>query len=261
MLAHWYQFLSGPAARMRAPTHVLLARMERREVASFLDLFGLFTPFCYRRAASVSSACFCGAPMGDGKQSMASAYHAAALRVLGARPPARPGKRVGIIARRNKRFILNEGQLVDLARAKGFQADVLPLEAMTVHDQITKLRTTDLLFGVHGSGLSQAMWLPHGARAVQWVPQGINMSHAQLTAWFRNEAAHVKFVSCFNTRRKLSVRSGWRSPGTTSPYAQDATTVVGSEFFFYWVNQDSIVPADVFEELLRGQTPSTCVLD
>lgn len=47
---------------------------------------------------------------------------------------------VGIIARRNKRFILNEWELVREAELMGIEAHLLPLEHMTIYEQFKAFR-------------------------------------------------------------------------------------------------------------------------
>ena len=50
--------------------------------------------------------------------------------------PAPAKVRVGIISRRRKRFILNEDELVRAVLALGFEVQILPLEEMTLYEQV-----------------------------------------------------------------------------------------------------------------------------
>jgi hypothetical protein len=49
--------------------------------------------------------------------------------------------RLAIVARQGQHFILNQDSLLSAAREAGYLADVLPLERMTVNEQIHALRT------------------------------------------------------------------------------------------------------------------------
>ena len=48
--------------------------------------------------------------------------------------------RVSIISRRRKRFILNEHELVECLLDMGLDVQILPLEEMTLYEQIKALR-------------------------------------------------------------------------------------------------------------------------
>lgn len=53
--------------------------------------------------------------------------------------------RVGIISRRRKRFILNEHELVVCLLDMGLDVQILPLEEMTLYEQIKALRQVHTL--------------------------------------------------------------------------------------------------------------------
>ena len=144
MLSHWYMdFLTPLTQTLAEPTHVVLTPMHRREAPAFWDTLGLFTPFCYRRqAALVGTTCFCRAQPAPQAPKLPDAYHLAASRVLGVPPPPRRlMPRLAIVARQGQHFILNQDSLLSAAREAGYLADVLPLERMTVNEQIHALRT------------------------------------------------------------------------------------------------------------------------
>ena len=52
------------------------------------------------------------------------------------RPPAPTRVRIGILSRRRKRFILNEHELVEALLKMGYDVQLLPMEEMTLHEQI-----------------------------------------------------------------------------------------------------------------------------
>lgn len=78
--------------------------------------------------------------------------------------------KVGLISRRRKRFILNEYELVQKVQAMGYECVILPLEAMTLFEQMQQLRSVDVLVGIHGSALDNAVFLHPGAVMVQLLP-------------------------------------------------------------------------------------------
>lgn len=104
-----------------------------------------------------------------------------------------------------------------------------------------------VLFGVHGAGLTQALWLPQGAAVVQWVPQGVTIDAPRLAQWFAEAAPHVSVVTCYNADRARSIRSGWRRAGVETPFDKEgmggggpdgtgaAAATGGSDFFRFWV--------------------------
>lgn len=85
------------------------------------------------------------------------------------KPPSTHVK-IGIISRRVKRFILNEYDLVDIAQEMGFECVLLPLERMTIYEQMREFRTLDVLVGMHGSGLDNVIFLHPGSVLLQLMP-------------------------------------------------------------------------------------------
>lgn len=256
MLSHWYtSFLEDVAAFLSsAESHVVLAPMLRREVPTFLDTIGLFTPFCFLRQQRLElPTCFCAAQEGP-RLDVPQGYHQAAARSLGIPLPSLPARpHAGIVVRQNRRFVFNAAELLEAAARAGYTAELLPLERMTVREQVEAVARASVLFGLHGAGLTQALWLPSGAAVVQWVPQGVTLDAPRLAQWFAEAAPHVRVVTCYNPDRARSVRSGWRRPGVETPFAAEAMGDAGqnSDFFRFWVNQDAIVQPEVFEALLR----------
>lgn len=75
------------------------------------------------------------------------------LKELGLADQPEPSRiRVGIISRRRKRFLLNEEELVDACLDLGLDVQILPLEQMTLFEQLAALRAVTILLGIHGSG-------------------------------------------------------------------------------------------------------------
>lgn len=122
----------------------------------FFHFFGLLSDFCWRRVSilempSEKTVCFCNvrkSPIWQGNHDKTSVQHI--VNYLGlqqVQPPSNKIK-IGLISRRRKRFILNEYELFNDLTEKGYEAVLLPLEMMTLHEQIRELRSLDVLIGI-----------------------------------------------------------------------------------------------------------------
>jgi hypothetical protein len=156
---------------------------SRRDVHFFVDTindpmffqyFGLISDFCWRRKSNMDNICFCDAHV----EMMSQADHLGTksveqmmsyLDIREVKPPTDRVK-VGIISRRRKRFILNEYDLVDATRKLGYECELLPLESMTLFEQMRMLRSLDVLVGIHGSALDNSVFLTRGSVMVQLLP-------------------------------------------------------------------------------------------
>jgi capsular polysaccharide biosynthesis protein len=68
---------------------------------------------------------------------------------------------------------LNEYELVKAVQGMGYECVLLPLESMTLYEQMAQLRSLDVLIGIHGSGLDNAVFLHKGAVLVQLLPYSV----------------------------------------------------------------------------------------
>ena len=146
---------------------------------AFFQFFGLFTDNCWRRATQSFAhvppgACFCKLVSLDAQQGRNEPIKAVeqTLHYLSLDTIQPPIDRVvvGIISRRRKRFILNEYDLVASVEALGYDCVLLPFESMTLYEQMKALRSLDVLIGMHGSGLDNAIFLHPGSVLVQLLP-------------------------------------------------------------------------------------------
>eukprot|EP01042_Synura_sphagnicola_P004439 gene4439-5622_t len=94
------------------------------------------------------------------------------LGLADVRPPA-DKVRVGLISRRRKRFILNEYELVAAVQRMGYECILLPLETMTLYEQMRELRSLDVLVGIHGSGLDNSVFLHPHSVLIQLLPYSV----------------------------------------------------------------------------------------
>jgi hypothetical protein len=145
----------------------------------FFQYFGLLSDNCWRRSQSRAQhvpqgACFCNthdyvASQGRVNPTAASAQMLKFLGIADLQPP-KDKVRVGLISRRRKRFILNEYELVEAVQKLGYECLLLPLETMTIYEQMAALRTLDVMIGIHGSALDNSVFLHQGSVMVQLLP-------------------------------------------------------------------------------------------
>lgn len=169
LVKHWRENLSS-----RRDVHYFMAEIND---PMFFPFFGLLSDNCWRRVGvryNPPSVCYCDTHAYQASQSRDSASAAADqmvsyLGLEGTQPP-RDKVKVGLISRRRKRFILNEYELVQRVVSMGYECVILPLEEMTLFEQMQQLRSLDVLVGMHGSALDNSVFLHPGSVLVQLLP-------------------------------------------------------------------------------------------
>lgn len=151
-------------------THVVVASGSSDH---FHDWYGPFTRLCPRYTSEMPDGlCFCApehatadgprpALTDDARLPPSSGVVDAIVRNLGlehVRPP-RDRPALGMVSREHKRFILNELELARIAVEQGVSFKLLPLEYMTVYEQVREFRRLHWLVGIHGSGLINVLFL------------------------------------------------------------------------------------------------------
>lgn len=139
------------------------------------DFFGTISDYCWRRLTQIpEGVCFCNMQHYDLIQSRTQpeliSQSLTSFFNLGSLKPPSTHVKIGIISRRVKRFILNEYDLVDIAQEMGYECVLLPLERMTIYEQMKEFRTLDVLVGMHGSGLDNVIFLHPGSVLLQLMP-------------------------------------------------------------------------------------------
>jgi hypothetical protein len=139
--------------------------------STFFDYFGFISDNCWRRSTTdfvqaPPGACFCNthdlnANQWDIHPKESAKQIVGFLDLAELEPPVVKFK-IGIISRRIKRFILNEYELVAAVEAMGHICVLLPLERMTLYEQMKEFRTLDVLIGIHGSALDNSVFLHKG---------------------------------------------------------------------------------------------------
>lgn len=79
-----------------------------------------------------------------------------------------------LISRTNSRMILNEDELIKMAKELGFQVSVAsPQRAANLERFSQEVHSCDVLVGAHGAGVTNMLFLSEGAVLVQVVPVGL----------------------------------------------------------------------------------------
>ena len=219
----------------------------------FFHYFGVLSDACWRRAVPEGT-CFCGpaasheTPRGRALKAPDADALDLAVQRLGLRnqpPPTRA--RVGVVSRRRKRFLLNELDLVNgIIDALRVEVQILPLEHMTLYEQLAALRHVTVLVGVHGSGLNNAIFLPKGACLVQLLPFGLNYRGAFEANARKAGVAYKEWRALDRSRSVFH----WEFLGARELHrGKDAVLDRGSphggeQVYTFWINQDLRVPVD-----------------
>lgn len=174
-LASWSTILDMSEGQLggRRDVHYLLANMKDPSLFSFL---GSLSDFCWRRMSVQvpPNTCFCNVHRKSASQSRHNPERTVKqligyLGLTDVRPPQDHVK-IGLISRHRKRFLLNQYDLIDLCNDMGYECVILPLEYMTIYEQMREFRSLDVLVGMHGSGLDNVIFLHPRSVLVQLMP-------------------------------------------------------------------------------------------
>lgn len=269
----------------------------------FHDYYGLFTNLCPRYAREVpSGACFCDPNAGEaqrlttagppvipegGTLPVTGSLTQAMVVNLGLQEVQPPTNRpaLGLLSRENKRFLLNELELARIAVDMGVSIKLLPLEYMTVYEQIREFRRLHFLTGIHGSGLSNYFLLhttPGQHKAGLEGASSESMSDEEFRGvlagktHFRNYCLQIlpyqvriggeglrslaNQIDCtyeewVQPRRSNTVLHTHFLNSADFTHLEglmaQGPTMEDSAFFSFWVNQDTIIDQDDWRRLLR----------
>ena len=167
---------------------------------------------------------------------------------------------VTFISRQEKRFVLNEPELVRVAVALGARVRVAALEDMALYEQLRLFRQSDVLVGMHGSGLINTFFMRKGAALLQLVPLGLRGANS-----FFEPTAAAAGVRYFELEHRglegvvphahfLDRSAGDAAALLTNHKGSDA--VSQKVFFSFWINQDISFSAHAFAKALRDMLRS-----
>jgi hypothetical protein len=168
---------------------------------------------------------------------------------------------VTFISRREKRFILNEAALVRVALALGAQVKVVVLESLPLFEQLNIFRSTDVLIGMHGSGLINSQFMRQGSAVIQLIPLGV-----QGAASFFQSTAVSAGVRYFELKRKLEDKEkpfdgvhqhlhfldSKHSPLSLVADPRGSDAVSRQTFFAFYINQDTRFDHIAFADVLQA---------
>eukprot|EP01012_Entosiphon_sulcatum_P015460 TRINITY_DN20415_c0_g1_i1.p1 TRINITY_DN20415_c0_g1~~TRINITY_DN20415_c0_g1_i1.p1 ORF type:complete len:524 (-),score=43.66 TRINITY_DN20415_c0_g1_i1:216-1787(-) len=241
--------------------HIILQRDDAED--QFFDFYGVLSHFCYRRLSQIPvGVCFCAdvAPTADVHPQEAS-YRDFIVHRLGLQGIVPAGPRIGIVSRRTKRFLLNEQELVQETHRLGYKAILLPLEHMTVFEQIRELRRSSVLIGIHGSALTNAQFMHNGSALVQLMPYKVKGGAGFFKEWA--DEAGVVYLEWTNGNRDNTVMhmhfvSQAEQKDFDRILARGGDSAANPTLFYtFWINQDTRVPLEEFIPLLTDAIQQT----
>jgi hypothetical protein len=164
-------------------SHIVIA--NNVQTPQFFHHFYLVSKFCWRTLKDIpSGTCFCNSVPAGPKAPNFKARDYIITQMGMPLQPKLAHPRIGLISRKQKRFILNERRLLEVGRSMGVSGELLPLEFMTFYEQLSRLQKTTILVGIHGSGLMNSMFLPRDSVVIQVVPYNVQGA----TSFFRPTA-------------------------------------------------------------------------
>ncbi|KIW92028.1 uncharacterized protein Z519_03604 [Cladophialophora bantiana CBS 173.52] len=134
-------------------------------------------------------------------------------------PPKQPDDPLVItyIDRTTKRRLVDQARLLDALRLRHptIQLNVVDFAQLPFAQQLAVDRSTDILVGVHGAGLTHGMFLPRGSALVEILPFGLKHKG------FLNMAAmlgHAHFsAESVDDRTQTSARGDWQADDVYIP--------------------------------------------
>jgi len=256
ILSHWLSACSS-----NRHTHFFIGNIQE---PMFYTYFGLISDFCWRRTERQipDGVCFCKVsdfPMSQTRNNPDGAS-AQMISFLGLDQvtPSEDRVKVGIISRRRKRFLLNEYDLVESIAKLGYDCELLPLESMTLYEQMRSLRSLDVLIGVHGSALDNSVFLHKGSVMVQLLPYKV-----EHRVTFQSSAvqAGVKYLewqlrdqskAVFHWDLMMAANSEKMARKSREDILKEGQVAADNrETTMFWINQDIIVPLDEFVPLVE----------
>ena len=149
---------------------------------------------------------------------------------------------VVFISRLNKRLLLNEEELVELAQSLGARVAVVALENLPLCAQVRLFREAQTLVGMHGSGLINTMFMKPGSSVVQIVPYQLSGADT----FFRGtaEAHGVRYFEVPTSARESTIAHAHflKEPEKVEEYLQQGSGCCGTQTYFsFFINQDVVV--------------------
>ena len=137
------------------------------------------------------------------------------------------------------------------AREVGYEVMILPLESMTLYEQMKAFRQITVLIGIHGSGLNNALFLNRNTVLLQILTYNLRYKGAFEQTAKQNHVSYLEMMSSKeaatfhwdfvgeDTLRKVGGKEAYLAQG--SPSTSSVAT------YTFWINQDIILDLDAFK--------------
>jgi hypothetical protein len=162
-----------------------------------------------------------------------------------------------LIMRRNKRFLLNLPELIEEAKGMGVEIVVLPLEDMTLFEQISALSSINILMGIHGSGLTNIRFIPSGGVLVQLHPWLVRDTNAIVQSFYRMAQENDCDFFCWQNKERANTRIHTHFLGKEfigkeeEALEKELQNTAGDLWLRFWINQDTHFPPQEFRQVLQ----------
>lgn len=140
-------------------------------------------------------------------------------------------------------------ELVAKVLELGYECELLPLETMTLYEQMRALRSLDVLVGIHGSALDNSVFLHPGSVMLQLLPYKVEH---RVTFRQSAEAAGMRYMEWqLQDRSKaffhwdlmeLANSEKMRRMSREDILQAGQVASDNRETTMFWINQDIIVP-------------------
>jgi hypothetical protein len=158
--------------------------------------------------------------------------------------------------RRKSRLVLNEEEVAEAMRtAMGGRGTVtvVDMASLSFSEQTDLLARTTILVGIHGSGMTNLLFLPHGAVVVELFPFGFTRPTFEgvIKSWFSDprQEPRLHYLAWKNVYRertvfhpdildKFSVAPDARQDIMDAPRFESSMSWAAN---YYWINQDTTV--------------------
>ncbi|KAH7290465.1 hypothetical protein KP509_30G049600 [Ceratopteris richardii] len=134
----------------------------------------------------------------------------------------RPVPKLVIISRTRSRKLLNQRQLISLARGLGFSVKVLSPKPWTrMEDMYAELSSCDVMIGVHGAAMTHLLFMRPGSTFIQVVPLGTDWA----AETYYGEPARKLGLHYVQYKISPQESSLWKHYGPTDPVLMDPESV------------------------------------
>ncbi|XP_014665297.1 PREDICTED: uncharacterized protein LOC106807479 [Priapulus caudatus] len=157
--------------------------------------------------------------------------------------------RVGLIKRSNRRLILNNEELIDAVRDIA-DMELIIFEWKSFSEQVELVQKYDILVGMNGAGLMNAIFRREGSVAVQLVPyEATQLNFGDFGTLLKAQGPYLEWHNKHKELTKSGVGDSRRnSQADTIVHVQEFVTLIQNSIELYQDYQKSRKNATVLEE-------------